>query len=78
MKLYEKHRKDSVIFLCLFPEHTSPFWNMKRCQGSNLSYKLDVLMSDHKTFGTAERSYDIEQMRESFETITEGAYAQKI
>lgn len=78
MELYKKHGKGSVIFLCLFPEHTSPFWNMKRCQDSDLSYKLDVLMGGHETFGTAERSCDVEQMRQSFKTITEGGYAQKI
>lgn len=69
-------RLGPVIFLTDFPESTSPFWNMKRKEGTDIAYKVDVLLHGHETFGTAERSCDIEQMRHTFETISEGGYAQ--
>ena len=57
-----------------FPEMTSPFWNMSR-NGDGTSRKIDVILGGMETIGSAERSTDIDQMRETFHTITEGAYS---
>ena len=57
-----------------FPEMTSPFWNMSR-NGDGTSRKIDVILGGMETIGSAERSIDIEQMRDTFHTITEGAYS---
>lgn len=61
------------IFLMHFPEHTSPFWNMKR-KGSTAN-KIDVILFGMETIGSAERSTNKDQMREAFFTISEGRYA---
>ena len=65
-----------------FPEFTSPFWNMSRYEndlplfnGEIRSKKIDVILGGMETIGSAERSTDTAQMRETFHTITEGAYA---
>lgn len=63
-----------VISLEHFPKRTHPFWNMK--QGDNGLYqKIDVLLHGMETIGSAERSSNAEQMRESFHTISYGQYA---
>ena len=58
-----------------FPEFTSPFWNMARNKDGT-SKKIDVILDGKETIGSAERSTDKEQMRDTFHTITEGKYAQ--
>ena len=58
-----------------FPEFTSPFWNMSRYENGVHSKKIDVILGGMETIGSAERSTDVEQMRETFHTITEGSYA---
>ena len=57
-----------------FPEFTSPFWNMSR-NTDGTSKKIDVILGGMETIGSAERSTDIDQMRDTFHTITEGAYS---
>ena len=57
-----------------FPEMTSPFWNMAR-NGDGTSKKIDVILGGMETIGSAERSTDIDQMRDTFHTITDGAYS---
>ncbi len=57
-----------------FPEFTSPFWNMSR-NTNGTSKKIDVILGGMETIGSAERSTDVEQMRDTFHTITEGAYS---
>jgi len=66
-----------AIFLKHFPEHTSPFWNMKR-DGEGHAYKIDVILDGMETIGSAERSNDPNAMRQSFYTISNGGYAQKL
>ena len=39
------------------------------------SKKIDVILGGMETIGSAERSTDVEQMRETFHTITDGAYS---
>ena len=58
-----------------FPEFTSPFWNMSRYEDGVHSKKIDVILGGMETIGSAERSTDTEQMRDTFHTITDGAYA---
>jgi len=58
-----------------FPERTSPFWNMAR-NSDDTSKKIDVILGGMETIGSAERSTDREQMRETFHTISEGQYAE--
>jgi aspartyl/asparaginyl-tRNA synthetase len=58
-----------------FPEWTSPFWNMAR-NGDGTSKKIDVILGGMETIGSAERSTDKEQMRDTFHTISDGAYAE--
>ena len=61
-----------------FPEWTSPFWNMARNTGqyvTGTSKKIDVILGGQETIGSAERSTDKEQMRETFHTISDGGYA---
>ena len=63
-----------VVFLEKFPEYTSPFWNMKRT--GNIAHKIDVIIDGMETIGSAERSSDVDEMRERFHTISDGGYAQ--
>ncbi len=65
-----------VCFLTDFPQHTSPFWNMKR-EGDHAK-KIDVLMRWMETIGSAERSCDTEQMRHEFHTISDWLYAKTL
>ena len=58
-----------------FPEWTSPFWNMAR-NGDGTSKKIDVILGGMETIGSAKRSTDKEQMRDTFHTISDGAYAE--
>ncbi len=60
-----------------FPEWTSPFWNMSR-NDDGTSRKIDVILGGKETIGSAERSTDKKQMRDTFYTISEGKYAQLI
>lgn len=62
-----------VVFLELFPESTSPFWNMKRSK--DVAHKIDVIIDGQETIGSAERSSDVDDMRHRFETISGGEYA---
>ena len=58
-----------------FPEWTSPFWNMSR-NNDGTSRKIDVILGGMETIGSAERSTDKEQMRNTFHTISDGGYAE--
>ena len=74
----ERLEKDHgpVYFLKNFPERTSPFWNMARCDGDpSHSKKVDVIIHGIETIGSAERSCDKELMRQTFNTISDGGYA---
>ena len=58
-----------------FPEFTSPFWNMSRYEGGATSKKIDVILGGMETIGSAERSCNVDMMRDTFHTITDGAYS---
>ena len=74
MQLY---KETPSFFITHFPEHTSPFWNMKR-NDDGTSNKVDVILSGHETFGSAERETDKVKMRECFNTIMDGRYRDKL
>jgi aspartyl/asparaginyl-tRNA synthetase len=70
-----------VVGIIKFTAKTSPFFNMKKegvdeKTGEELYNKCDLIICGQETFGSAERSIDIEQMRESFYTISDGKYSQ--
>ena len=67
----------SSIMLHSFPLRTSPFWNMKQ-RGDGIFNKIDVILYGQETIGSAERSCDLNEMRETFYTISEGGYAAKL
>jgi aspartyl/asparaginyl-tRNA synthetase len=57
-----------------FPNYTSPFWNMKQ-NGDGTAAKIDVIICEQETIGSAERGTDPTEMREMFHTISDGGYA---
>ena len=65
----------STAMITDFPEFTSPFWNMSRYEDGVHSKKIDVILGGMETIGSAERSTNVDQMRDTFHTITDGAYA---
>jgi aspartyl/asparaginyl-tRNA synthetase len=74
----EQLRKDHgpVYFLKMFPNTTSPFWNMKQSKEVNgCANKIDVILHGMETIGSAERSTNIDEMREQFYNISDGQYA---
>jgi len=71
-KMYEQF---DTAMITDFPEMTSPFWNMSRNEDGDSSKKIDVILGGMETIGSAERSTDVDQMRNTFHTITNGAYS---
>ena len=67
----------SVISLQNFPLRTNPFWNMKTVNGKVYN-KIDVILYGQETIGSAERSCNVEQMKNNFYTIEDGGYCQKL
>ena len=59
-----------------FPNHTSPFWNMKQNDEGTHAKKIDVILGGMETIGSAERSTDPDQMMRMFHEISDGGYAQ--
>ena len=71
--------KGTAISLQYFPLRTNPFWNMKQnASGDGIFNKVDVILYGQETIGSAERSCDVEKMREMFYTIEDGGYAGKL
>lgn len=65
------------ISLQHFPLRTNPFWNMKH--GANGVFnKVDVILYGQETIGSAERSCNVEEMRNMFYTIENGGYSDKL
>lgn len=65
----------NIISLEKFPQSTHPFWNMKR-DAHGLYNKVDIILYGQETIGSAERSTNVEEMRDAFYTISDGMYAQ--
>jgi aspartyl/asparaginyl-tRNA synthetase len=72
------HEGKPAFFLKNFPEHTSPFWNMRRNEVKKTANKIDVILSGMETIGSAERSSDIADMSHRFHTISKGMYAKTL
>ena len=69
--------KGPVISLQNFPYRTNPFWNMR--EGMNKIFnKVDVILYGQETIGSAERSSNVEEMRNNFFTIENGKYSEKL
>tara|TARA_R110002074_G_scaffold394364_1_gene581705 strand:- start:2386 stop:3210 length:825 start_codon:yes stop_codon:yes gene_type:complete len=71
LAMYHEHKSCMITD---FPEITSPFWNMSRNEDGT-SKKIDVILGGMETIGSAERSTDVKQMRDTFHTISNGEYA---
>ena len=69
--------KSEVVSLQNFPIRTNPFWNMKH-NSDNIFNKVDVILFGQETIGSAERSCDVDEMREMFYSIENGAYCSKL
>jgi aspartyl/asparaginyl-tRNA synthetase len=67
-----------VFFLKHFPFTTSPFWNMKANFETKTANKIDVILSGCETIGSAERSCNPVEMRDMFNTISDGMYAKTL
>lgn len=67
----------NVISLQHFPKRTNPFWNMKKNENKTFN-KVDVILYGQETIGSAERSCNVEEMREMFYTIENGGYSAKL
>ena len=67
----------SCVSLQNFPYRTNPFWNMKH-NSNNIFNKVDVILYGQETIGSAERSSNVEEMRENFYTIENGGYCAKL
>ena len=74
-ELMHKQWQGRVCMIKNFPNHTSPFWNMKQ-NGDGTAAKIDVIISGQETIGSAERSSDPDEMWHQFHTISEGMYAE--
>ena len=72
-KMWLKYDK-RVCMIKNFPNYTSPFWNMKQ-NGDGTAAKIDVIIAGQETIGSAERSSNVDEMREQFHTISGGMYA---
>ena len=69
--------KGPVVSLQNFPYRTNPFWNMR--EGMNKIFnKVDVILYGQETIGSAERSSNVEEMRNNFYTIENGKYSEKL
>jgi len=74
--LYRNH--SDAVLLMNFPERTNPFWNMARNEDTGLAKKIDVILCGQETIGSAERSCDAKKMKETFYSIEDGKYAEKL
>jgi len=62
------------VSLEFFPQRSHPFWNMKH-RGKGMFGKVDVILFGMETIGSAERSTNVDEMRNNFHTISDGEYA---
>jgi aspartyl/asparaginyl-tRNA synthetase len=69
--------KGNSISLQFFPLRTNPFWNMKKNEDGTFN-KVDVILYGQETIGSAERSCDVDEMKETFYTIENGDYSAKL
>lgn len=75
-KIYETY--GPTVWLMHFPSRTHPYWNMKKFDGSDHFYKADLLLSGMEVIGGAERSTDVDTMRQEFYRNSDGMYAKTL
>ena len=75
-RLYKNY--GSAYLLKNFPMYTHPFWNMKYSEDKSHANKIDVILSGQETIGSAERSCNVDDMRNGFNTISNGMYAKTL
>ena len=67
----------NIVSLQYFPQRTHPFWNMKQSESENgIANKVDVILHGMETIGSAERSCDVDMMRDTFHSIVDGEYSE--
>ena len=66
-----------VVSLQHFPRRTNPFWNMFQKSDDTFA-KVDVILYGQETIGSAQRSCNVEEMRNNFYTIEDGKYCAKL
>jgi len=66
-----------VVSLQHFPRRTNPFWNMFQ-KADDTFAKVDVILYGQETIGSAQRSCNVEEMRNNFYTIEDGKYCAKL
>jgi len=86
-KLCEKSATN-IVLLEMFPERTSPFWNMAKTKHPYLNengiffdqyaQKVDVYMFGQKTVESGKKENDPHLIRKNFESVNSGSYAAKI
>ena len=69
--------KGPVVSLQNFPYRTNTIWNMKESE-DRIFNKVDVILYGQETIGSAERSSNVEEMRNNFYTIENGKYSEKL
>lgn len=67
-----------VVLLGKFPKRTDPYWNMKHSGEKDIYNKIDVLIHGVETIGSAERSCDVEQMKQDFYNQDQGKYCDRM
>jgi aspartyl/asparaginyl-tRNA synthetase len=65
-----------IFFLRNFPPYSNPYFNMKK--SGDVFKKIDTIVYGMETVGSAERSCNIDEMRESFYTTSNGLYARHL
>ena len=60
-----------------FPLRTNPFWNMFQ-KADDTFAKVDVILYGQETIGSAQRSCNVEEMKNNFYTIEDGKYCAKL
>ena len=78
LKMWEEF--GDVVGITHFTKRTSPFFNMKFAgydekTGEEMYNKCDLIICGQETFGSAERSCDVNAMRKNFYTISNGEYS---
>ena len=73
-KLYRDY--GDVVFLTHFPKEFS-YWNMKLSdEDKRISLKCDSIAGGQESIGAAERATSVDEMRQEFYAVEDGAYAQ--
>lgn len=64
----------NIVFIRNFPQHSHPFWNMKKNDDGTYA-KIDFILYGMETIGSAERSCYPYEMWENFHSVSDGKYA---